>query len=277
MAISINKCSKEIKEKIVEDYLNNKSLRQIEQDYDVSRATVSKYLEKHGIKNQKGNHYRKYFHDFNYFEVIDSEEKAYWLGFMFADGYIVDFSNTYGEDSFGISISKKDYSLLEKFKKSIQATNPIKEYNRKGPGENLIRLLMTSQKTVNDLINHGCVKQKSLILKPPSGIPNDLIRHFIRGFFDGDGCITKSYLSKIKKYIYSVQITSTLEMVSWIKEKTMMGSIVKEKRRDKTYYYELGGNIQLIKFYHYLYDDSTIYLDRKYEKFKELLNKYSEN
>lgn len=64
MAISINKCSKEIKEKIVEDYLNNKSLRQIEQDYDVSRATVSKYLEKHGIKNQKGNHYRKYFHDF---------------------------------------------------------------------------------------------------------------------------------------------------------------------------------------------------------------------
>ena len=56
-----------------------------------------------------------------------------------------------------------------------------------------------------------------------------------------------------------------------------MGSIVKEKRRDKTYYYELGGNIQLIKFYHYLYDDSTIYLDRKYEKFKELLNKYSEN
>ena len=112
MAISINKCSKEIKEKIVEDYLNNKSLRQIEQDYDVSRATVSKYLEKHGIKNQKGNHYRKYFHDFNYFEIIDSEEKAYWLGFMFADGYIVDFSNTYGEDSFGISISKKDYFLL---------------------------------------------------------------------------------------------------------------------------------------------------------------------
>lgn len=66
-------------------------------------------------------------------------------------------------------------------------------------------------------------------------------------------------------------------MVNWIKEKVGMGSIVKESRREKTYYYTLSGNQQVIKFYHYLYNNATIYLNRKYNKFQQLLNKYDES
>ena len=74
------------------------SLREIEKQFNVTRTTISKFLENKGIKNTKGNHYRKYFHNENFFETIDTEEKAYWLGFMFADGYIINNENRYGED-----------------------------------------------------------------------------------------------------------------------------------------------------------------------------------
>ena len=67
MAISINKVSEEIKQKIIEDYKDNVSLRSLEKKYDVSRRTISIYLEKQGIKLTKGNHYRKYFHDEDFF------------------------------------------------------------------------------------------------------------------------------------------------------------------------------------------------------------------
>ena len=192
MAISIYKCSEELQNKIIIAYQNNISLRQIEKNFNVNRRTVSKFLEEKNIKTIKGNHYRKYFHDFDFFEKIDNEEKAYWLGFMFADGYIVNYDNYYGEDVLGLSVSLKDQKILEKFKKSIKATNPIKCYQKKDFGEPMVRLQMSSQKTVDDLISHGCVKQKSLILEPPKKIPKELIPHFIRGLFDGDGCITDS-------------------------------------------------------------------------------------
>ena len=103
MAISINKVNDEIKQKIIEEYLNNKSLRKIEEEYGVSRNTISKFLEKNNIKTTTGNHYRKYFHQEDFFENINTEEKAYWLGFMFADGYISEKRNGYGQDLFGIT------------------------------------------------------------------------------------------------------------------------------------------------------------------------------
>ena len=276
MAISINKVSEEIKQKIIEDYKNNISLRNLEEKYNVSRSTISSYLEKIGIKKIKGNHYRKYFHDEDFFEKIDSEEKAYWLGFMFADGYIVDNEKRYGQDAFALTLAKDSIDSLEKFKKSIKATNPITWDTSKKNSQPQGRLLMRSQKTVNDLIDKGCVKQKSLILQPPKNIPEELIRHFIRGFFDGDGSLIKYERTK-DSIIYSINITSTYEMVKWIKQVFQMGQIFPEKRREQTWYFTVGGNQQVITLYHFLYDNATIWMDRKYNRFQELLNKYSEN
>ena len=276
MAISINKVSEEIKQKIIEDYKNNVSLRNLEKKYNVSRSTISSYLEKIDIKKIKGNHYRKYFHDEDFFEKIDSEEKAYWLGFMFADGYIVDNEKRYGQDAFGLALAKDSIDSLEKFKKSIKATNPITWDTSKKGSQPQGRLLMRSQKTVNDLIDKGCVKQKSLILQPPKNIPDDLIRHFIRGFFDGDGSLIRYERTK-NSIAYSINITSTYEMVKWIKQVFQIGQIFPEKRREQTWYFTVGGNQQVIKLYHYLYDEATIWMDRKYNRFQELLNKYSEN
>ena len=234
MAISINKVSKNIQDKVIEEYIKGVSIRTISEIYQLNRFTVSSFLEKNNIKTTKGNHYRRYYHTENYFEKIDLEEKAYWLGFMFADGYIVDNSNRYGQDEFGISLSEKDKDHLEKFKKSIKATNPILIYKRnsKTPGEPLARILLTSQKTANDLIDKGCIKQKSLVLKPPKNVPNELIHHFLRGFFDGDGSIAKTKNESMRKtdgFLYNIRITTTYEMANWIQNIVNMGYVYKEK------------------------------------------------
>lgn len=275
MAISINKVDAETKDKIIEAYKNNMSLREIEKEFKVLRATVSKFLEEQNIKKIKGNHYRKYFHDFDFFENIDTEEKAYWLGFMFADGYIVNHENRYGEDSFGLTLAEDSLDSIEKFKKSLHATNPILYDNSKSIGQPQAKIVLTSQKTVNDLIDKGCVKQKSLILQPPKKVPEKLLSHFIRGFFDGDGSLTKYNYNNYTSY--QIQFTTTYEMAIWLREIFGKGDVREEKRRDFTWYYLIGGNRQVLDICHYMYDEATIWMDRKYARYQELLAKYNES
>ena len=275
MAISINKVDAETKNKIIEAYKNNMSLREIEKEFKVLRATVSKFLEEQNIKKIKGNHYRKYFHDFDFFENIDTEEKAYWLGFMFADGYIVNHENHYGEDSFGLTLAEDSLDSIEKFKKSLHATNPILYDNSKSIGQPQAKIVLTSQKTVNDLIDKGCVKQKSLILQPPKKVPEKLLSHFIRGFFDGDGSLMKYNYNNYPSY--QIGFTTTYEMAIWLREIFGKGDIRKEKRRDFTWYYSIGGNRQVLDICHYMYDEATIWMDRKYARYQELLAKYNES
>ena len=251
------------------------SLREIEKEFKVLRATVSKFLEEQNIKKIKGNHYRKYFHDFDFFENIDTEEKAYWLGFMFADGYIVNHENRYGEDSFGLTLAEDSLDSIEKFKKSLNATNPIRYDNSKSIGQPQAKIVLTSQKTVNDLIDKGCVKQKSLILQPPKKVPEKLLSHFIRGFFDGDGSLMKYNYNNYPSY--NINFTTTYEMAIWLRDIFGKGDVHKEKRRDFTWYYSIGGNRQVLDICHYMYDEATIWMNRKYARYQELLVKYNES
>lgn len=273
--------TEEEKENIINDYRNNISLRELEKKYHHNRNNISKWLEKIGEKVTKGNHYRKYFHDEDFFETIDTEEKAYWLGFMFADGYIVDNENNYGQDRFGLSVAEDSSDVIEKFKKSLKATNPIRyddsPSRRRTGKQKLHKLVLCSQKTVNDLIDKGCVKQKTLILEPPKHVPSELIRHFLRGFFDGDGALIRSYRPEWDYVTFSVSYTTTKPVAEWIQSTLNKGSVRKEPRREHTWYWQIGGNKQVLEFYHYLYDDATIWMDRKYNKFQELVNKYSES
>ena len=270
----------EIQEQIVQDYTNNISIRELNLKYGFSRPALSKLLEDLEVKKTKGNHYRKYFHDEDFFENIDNEEKAYWLGFMFADGYIENNENHYGQDKFGLSLAQDSLDSIEKFKKSLKATNPINwDYSGQRYGKQpLCKMVLTSQKTVNDLIDKGCVKQKTLILEPPKKIPDDLIRHFVRGFFDGDGSLIRYQRKNTTHISFGINFTTTKSFAEWLyKINNSTGNIYKEKRREHTWYYSFSGNQQVIKFYHWLYDDATIWMDRKYQKFQELLIKYGEN
>lgn len=96
-----------------------RSAAKIAKKYCINRKTIINHLKKEGFKINK--HKSTYFINENIFEKIDTEEKAYWLGFIYADGYVS--TNTY---AFGIELSIKDIDHLIKFKKFLSWDGEIK-------------------------------------------------------------------------------------------------------------------------------------------------------
>lgn len=119
------------------------------------------------------------------FETIDTEEKAYWLGFLYADGTI-----SSKENKIELGLAEKDLTHIQKFRTFIGISNKIcyRESSKS------YRFSFRSYKCKQDLINKGCVPNKSLILTFPSAsqVPIALLKHFIRGYFDGDGWFTNT-------------------------------------------------------------------------------------
>ena len=262
--------SEEKTNEIINLYNDNVSLINIGKKFHHSRETIKKLLESNNIiiRTTKETS-RKYIHDFNYFENIDSEHKAYWLGFIYADGFI-ESKRQYGSQKFGITLSIKDKDHLYKFKEDIQATNPILDYVGSGYNKNgyFSKILLSSQKTVDDLKKHGVLENKTFILKFPN-IPNHLYKHFIRGYLDGDGYIS------VNDNICYFGFTGSYDMLMEIKKFfNSSGNIQKDKT---VYSFKMGGTKKTIYELSKIYNDSSIYLDRKYEKYKIALEKFGES
>lgn len=260
-------------DEIIKKYNNGISLRELSKELNHSRSFLSKLLKENNviIKDNTINS-RKYIHNENFFKTIDSEVKAYWLGFMYADGFI-ESKRQHGNQKFGITLNSIDIKHLEKFKKSIESSNPIKNYIGSGynaEGE-FSKILLTSQKTVNDLIANGCLENKTHLLKFPD-LKRDLIPHFIRGYFDGDGSL--SYYVTTKRQ-YKIGFVGTYDFLNGIMK--YFNKELKFSTKDcTTYQLNIGGNNQVKTVMNILYKNATIFLDRKYDKYLELL-KYSES
>lgn len=268
----INVLSQQEIDNIVEMYQNNVSLREIERRTSHGRPAITKMLETLGVKTTSGNHYRYNFFNFDFFEKIDNELSAYWLGFMYADG-CVEKQNKYGEQTFKIAIHEKDRELLENFKIDINSTYPIREDHSRDKEHVQVIQQLRSQKTVDDLKRLGCVENKSLILKFPSieQVPLEFLPHFIRGYFDGDGSISKYKRQQTYSYDFNISFVGTESFIKGLYEYIQMGSIITDKRKKNSWYLNINGNQQIIKFYHLLYDNATRFMKRKYEIFQELL------
>ena len=241
---------------IKKDYENGLSLTQLSKIEGVSRQKISRDLKK--INVQIVNQHNKLKFNEHYFDNIDSEEKAYWLGFIFADGCIMNNTKT-----FELGLSKIDSGHIDKFKKSISFTGKV--YNK----EKSISCCLRSKHLWETLNNYGCTPRKSLTLKFPNiNIFNNkkLVRHFIRGYFDGDGCIT--YHKYLKTVSISVSIIGTKDFLNKIIKITKIPATFYHDKRhsDETYFIEYSKD-NGTKLINLLYDNSTIYLDRKYEKY----------
>lgn len=257
-------------EEIITMYQNNISLREIERITHHGRPQLAKMLENLGVKTTSGNHYRKYFFDFNFFEKIDTELKAYWLGFMYADGCILP-QNKYGEQDIQLSLSKQDEQSIIDFKTDLKSTYPIRyddSKNKKNENSQIqVIMKMRSQKAADDLKKLGCVERKSLILTFPNNdqVPKNLIHHFIRGYFDGDGSI---YVSQNKGYI---NIVGTESFITTLSTYFLYGSIIKDQRKINSWYLSTNGYNAIQEYYNFMYKDATRYMQRKYNKFQEIL------
>jgi len=230
-------------------------------------------LIKNGIpRRSKSEAHRKYSLNEDFFEIIDTEEKAYWLGFIAADGDICS-----GRPRMGLALAIKDKERVELFRDHIEATNPIyyRETKRNGKSHGNVGIRIRSKKLCKDLIDKGVVPRKSLILKPPKNVPENLIHHWIRGYFDGDGCV--DYYGKVRKCdgkrLLRVRITSTKEVLEFIQKKFGSGHIYDRRPRSQVHTFRIGSQGDVRGFANFIYRDATVYLERKKLIFSTCLKK----
>ena len=199
----------------------------------------------------------------NNFEKIDTEEKAYWLGFLCADGSV-----SSAEDRIELSLAEQDFHHIEKFKNFIGINNKI-SYREKTKS---YRYSFRSGKCKQDLINKGCVPKKSLILKYPTyeQVPKYLMRHFIRGYFDGDGWFTNT------ESCFQIGIIGTANFIKGfldnIEDINKTNKIFICHREDGAKRYVFGAYQDVYNFLNFIYKDATVYLDRKYNKYIDFIN-----
>jgi len=220
---------------------------------------------------------RKYFLNDNYFENIDNEEKAYWLGFISADGCVRIIqkkkkNGEFGKQSyvFSMQLAKKDKIHLEKLLKALNSTHKI-FYCEKNQSYGIA---ICSKIFCIHLINQGIIPKKSLILKPNKNISYDLKKHFIRGYFDGDGCISIPNNNPIK---VNLKILGTKEILEWIKDYSLQNNLnfLTFKKRNNIFSLECQGRIKGQKFYQIFIEHSNVFLERKKEKFDKIFKEYS--
>ena len=216
----------------------------------------------------KSNINKKYDVNELFFENIDTKEKAYFLGLIMSDGSVSDRSII-------ISLQERDRSILEKFKKTIEYTGPLAlQVSKNIDHQSSSILRIYSRELVKSLSIIGCGKGKTYTLRFPD-LKEEFYSHFIRGFFDGDGCITKT------KSGYYFSITGNKNFLldlNNILSKCININPCKISRKNKSS--ELFGAIQysknsdLLKIKDYIYKDcEDVYIERKYIKFFQVKEK----
>ena len=263
-------------DEIINDYCNlNLSIAQIAKNRNTTMNAVTRRLKKHDIAIINKHNETKF--NENIFDCIDTEEKAYWLGFIYADGYISSIKkNQKARYAFEISLKGNDIEHLHKFNAFMEHKNDnvkIGTVNIGGKDYTRCRWKIVNKHLWETLNSLGCVPNKSLILKfPDKSIFKEewLIIPFIRGYFDGDGSIS---LIKTKSTpSITASMLGTVDMLNPIKDLFFDHKLVKNNdQNDKTYVYQMSQK-QAHVFLTIIYHNANIYLDRKKQKFEDWKN-----
>lgn len=237
----------------------------------VAPTTINDILHKNGV--QMRDNRNKSLHntcDEHYFDVIDTEHKAYWLGFLYSDGY-VSSPRKYSSGKVGLSLHVDDIEILYKLKTDLQYTGNINRYEQTTTygTTNFGRLVIPSNVLYDAVVEKGVLPHKTFILTFPSVdiLPPSLIPHFIRGYLDGDGSIIIN-----SRQAWKISFIGTRELLSGIaavlgKTNIKLDQKKKHKIQNKNNYaLVIGGKKQVYNIIKYLYKDATIYLTRKKKK-----------
>ena len=264
--------TQEEREQICEQYKQGKSGLQLAKENNCISNIIYRILKEDGVKSRNDREKSlKFKCNEHYFDIIDTEHKAYWLGLLAADGYIKDV----GVLGFGIALKESDKYLLEELKKDIgftgevktYTTNPKKSYTR----TTYCRLQISSPYLRHRLISLGVVSHKTTTLVFPNEdqIPPRLLRHFIRGYVDGNGSITHNGETITDKP--NIKVCSTYEFLDGMQKVLGINHKLnrkkdQEERNINSWNITIGGHKEVISVLQFLYSDCSIYLKRKQER-----------
>jgi intein-encoded DNA endonuclease-like protein len=254
---------------ICEKFEKGLSAKKLALEYGIIPITVYRILRKNKIKVQEQfGRGRVYNTNPNYFDSIDTEAKAYFLGLLYADGSV-----NVKKGFVTISLQEDDSYLLEEFIKEISPNSKLIKIVRQNPKwKPQLRLNLNSVELLRALIKIGCIPNKAKGMDFPN-IPFGFLHHFVRGVFDGDGYVGyREQKGKLWKQ-FRVVITSCYSFLEGLKKELeknniRVNSIYRDKRSPYTASIGITGFQNQSDFYDFLYKDATIFLKRKEEKFK---------
>jgi hypothetical protein len=263
------------KEKIIEMYNSGSTMTTIAKYFGFkSYGPVQKVLKKEGInlKLRIGSNNRSKSLNENYFDKIDTPNKAYILGWIMSDGYVSKNKLVFG---------LKDLEILEFIKKEMDSGHKISEvfkYDKRTNKTYQQHILQICSKKISESLNKlGIFQAKSFTVNLPK-ISKKLYPHLIRGLFDGDGYIGAGKNSAEDLYprfslIVSEKLYNSLTPVfNDLGIELKKPNIVAEKNGDLILKLKIYSKKKLRCFFNYIYCDGNVMkLNRKYYKFKELL------
>lgn len=249
------------------------------EDFDVSPATITRWLKKSGITMRESRESLADPINDRFFQIIDSEVKAYWLGFFVADGCLAKSVKTYRQIRF--YLSSKDKDAVFQFAKDLEYEGKVRHDKKKKQHG----LAFNNPYIGQDLINlQALAWKKGSNTDLLQNIPEKLVHHFIRGFFDGDGCIgVQKREDRPGLYMYAnfcgpIQDAFALEAIQNIIP--MWPNLGAKQRNSDGHEYseiKLTGNQQVNAFGNWLYRDATRFLARKKNRFVALKQSLSGN
>lgn len=277
----MKKFSEEITNEILQKYDNGQSITSLNKEYHTTKVRDLLIENNRQVPESRkgiGGRKRQCTLNENYFQELDSKDKAYFLGFIYADGFIT--KPSHGQNILGLTLA--EIEPIDKFKKYIQTNKKVGYYKKTSSYSNKsyeYKLALNSDKLVSDIEKLGVIERKTLTLTFPN-LREDLIPHFIRGYFDGDGSV---FLHKDSREEYSyneylgINICGTKEfLIALTKHLPFLEEgqcIYKEERKETNCWnLKMASNIRSLELYHYMYKDcNDLYLSKKREKFENFI------
>ena len=233
------------------EYINSTdSLETVAKRYDIVPTTLHKRFKKMNLKCRRLEEtyeiLRTNVND-QYFSTINAEV-AYWIGFIYADGCITT------RNTLHIALAEKDKDHVFAFSSAIN----IDKQPRYVKQNKAWSISIKSKQIVNDLMQIGVRVNKTYTGTPIPNIPSEYYNDFIRGYFDGDGCISNN----------TVAILGHKELLEWMQQHLELSELSSIRKRDNYYVLVFGSKIARNKFTDAIYaNKECIKLERKYSKF----------
>ncbi len=261
---------------IIDEYENGVNNKELCQKYNKSRSYVQKVLVRHGIKLRNGSDVtKKYNVNENYFNNIDSDDKAYILGLLYSDGNV-------SGNVVKINLIETDKQILFDIAKRIYVDNNfqityLKSRNKKwkNGGDYITKpqflLTITRKKIVDDLKKYGLNEKKSFNIRFPE-IKKKYYSNFVRGYFDGDGCFYSSKKYRNNNRIMIVSNNNFInELKTVIENELDIQCVIKNSNVLNINRLYIYGNVKVKKFLDWIYRDAVLKIERKFQHY---INQY---